>query len=252
MVHTAAASGYAAASATYAAGRPGYPAELAGWLTGALDLGPGRQVVDMGAGTGKFTRLLAATGADVTAVEPVTEMRARLAEALPGVVAVAGSATAIPLPDGSVDALTCAQAFHWFASAAALDEFARVLRPGGRLGLIWNIRDESAPWVADLTAIMAPYEAGVPRFASGDWRAPFPHPAFGAMAETQLPHGHEGPFEAVVMDRILSVSFIAALPAGEQAAVREKIEALRPRYPELQWPVVRFPYRTLAIAMSRR
>lgn len=251
MVHSAAASGHAAASATYAAGRPDYPPALASWLTGTLGLGHGARAIDMGAGTGKFTRLLAATGADVTAIEPVAEMRARLAEALPRVSALDGSATNIPLPDGSVDVLTCAQSFHWFASTAALDEFARVLRPGGRLGLIWNIRDENMPWVAALTAIMAPHVADAPTFRSGDWRRPFPHPAFGTMAEHRLPHAHEGRFARVVMDRILSVSFIAALPADEQAGGRAAIEALRPRHPELQHEAVRFPYTTTAVAMTR-
>ncbi|WP_245442530.1 class I SAM-dependent methyltransferase [Methylobacterium terrae] len=144
-LHPAAATGFASGADTYAKGRPDYPAALSTWLREALRLGPGRAVADLGAGTGKFTGLVAATGADVTAVEPVDAMRARLAASLPGVAALAGSAEAIPLPDGSLDALVCVQAFHWFSTPAALAEIRRVLKVGGRFGLVWNVRDEAAP-----------------------------------------------------------------------------------------------------------
>ncbi|MBI1217434.1 MAG: methyltransferase domain-containing protein [Rhodobacteraceae bacterium] len=251
-VHPAATAGYSTASGAYAAGRPDYPAALAGWLTGPLGLGPGTTVLDLGAGTGKFTARLAATGARVIAVEPVAAMRARLAADLPGVMALEGTAQAIPLPDASLDALTCAQSFHWFATAAALTEIARVLKPGGRFGLIWNVRDEQTPWVAALTAIMAPHEGDAPRFHSGAWRGPFPDPRFSAMEEAMFEHAHSGPFASVVLDRIMSVSFIAALPAAAQDEVRAQIAALPARFPDLADPArVTFPYRTRAFMMTR-
>ncbi len=120
--------------------------------------------MDLGAGTGKFTRLLARTGARVVAVEPVDAMRAQLAEALPQVQALAGSAQSIPLANGFADALVCAQAFHWFATVEALEEMRRVLTAEGRLGLVWNVRDESLDWVAEITRIITPYEGDAPRF----------------------------------------------------------------------------------------
>ena len=150
-VHKAAQQGFEKEAQAYARGRPDYPAALSAWLAQALGLGPGREVADVGAGTGKFTALLATTGATVVGVEPVDAMRAKIdALQLPTVRAMAGTAQAIPLSAATLDAVVCAQAFHWFATRDALDEFHRVLRPGGKLGLVWNVRDESVDWVADV------------------------------------------------------------------------------------------------------
>lgn len=122
-------------------------------LADALPLQAGRTVVDLGAGTGKFTRLLALTGAHVLAVEPVAEMRARLSELLPGVTVTAGTAEATGLPDGCADAVVAAQSWHWFQEADALAEVERLLRPGGALALVWNTYDTSVPWVRDFQDI---------------------------------------------------------------------------------------------------
>lgn len=143
-IHHAAAEGYSIGSDSYVRGRPDYPPEITGWLRGSLGLHAGTTVVDLGAGTGKFTPRLLETGTRVIAVEPVPQMLRELSDTLPQVEIVAGSADAIPLPDASVDAIVCAQAFHWFATPAALAEMHRILNPGGRLGFIWNVRDECA------------------------------------------------------------------------------------------------------------
>jgi ubiquinone/menaquinone biosynthesis C-methylase UbiE len=137
--------------------------------------------MDLGAGTGKFTPLLVATGASVVAVEPVDAMRAQLLSNLPTVTALAASAQALPLADASVDAVLCAQAFHWFATPAALREIGRVLKVGGKLGLVWNVRDESVDWVAAITRIIAPYEGDTPRFHTGEWRRLFPSERFSQL-----------------------------------------------------------------------
>lgn len=158
-VHSAAQQGFSAEAQRYAQGRPEYPEALSDWLRDALGLRPQTVAVDLGAGTGKFTRLLARTGARVVAVEPVDAMRAQLAEALPQVQALAGSAQSIPLANGFADALVCAQAFHWFATVEALEEMRRVLTAEGRLGLVWNVRDESLDWVAEITRIITPTKA---------------------------------------------------------------------------------------------
>lgn len=134
----------------YERGRPGYPEEAVRWLAGEQP----HDVIDLGAGTGKLTRSLLALGHRVTAVEPLDEMRAELQAAVPGARALVGSAESIPLPDASADVVTCAQAFHWFDHAKALPEIARVLRPGGRLALVWNSRDDRDPWMARLSAII--------------------------------------------------------------------------------------------------
>ncbi|HKE95520.1 MAG TPA: class I SAM-dependent methyltransferase, partial [Povalibacter sp.] len=146
-IHHAAAEGFSARADMYAKGRPEYPPELEGWLRDTLGLGIGATVVDLGAGTGKFIPRLLATGAAIVAVEPIVAMRAQLAAAFPDVRALSGTAECIPLADESVDVVICAQAFHWFATQAALSEIRRVLKPGGYLGLVWNVRDESVNWV---------------------------------------------------------------------------------------------------------
>lgn len=252
-VHAAARQGFEKQATTYARGRPDYPTALQGWLRETLALGPGQTVADVGAGTGKFTPQLVATGAEVLAIEPVDAMRAQMASAQPGVRALAGTADALPLADGSLDAIVCAQAFHWFATREALDEFARVLKPGGRLGLVWNVRDESVDWVAALTRIVTPHEGNAPRFHQGAWRHAFPHAGFGPLQESVFDHAHEGPPQQVIVDRFMSVSFIAALPTDEHARVRQQIEALIATHPALRGQaVVRFPYRTQAFVCIRR
>jgi SAM-dependent methyltransferase len=251
-VHAAAQAGYTREADTYVRGRPDYPDGILGWLRDAVQLSSGVRVADVGAGTGKFTRLLAATGADVLAIEPVDTMRTELA-GLSGVVAVAGTAQALPVEGATLDAVTCAQAFHWFASRAALDEFARVLRPGGRLALVWNVRDESVDWVRRITGVITPFEGDAPRFHTGAWRTAFPHPAFSPLEEAAFDHAHVGPPGRVVVDRIMSVSFIAAQPEAIREGVRAALLALIATHPDLAGrDTVAFPYRTVAFRCERR
>jgi SAM-dependent methyltransferase len=142
-------------AAAYERGRPGYPDEAVEWILARAASGDARpHVVDVGAGTGKFTASLAQRPAEVTAVEPDPAMRDRLAASLPGVTAVEGSAEHLPLADSSGDLVTMAQAWHWVEVEPASREIARVLRPGGALALVWNVRDAEVPWVAELTRVM--------------------------------------------------------------------------------------------------
>lgn len=137
-------------AAAYERGRPSYPPEAIDWL-----LPPGaRDVLDLGAGTGKLTTRLVERGLEVIAVDPIAEMLELLSTALPDTPALLGTAEQIPLPDNSVDAVLVAQAWHWFDPERAVAEVARVLRPGGRLGLVWNARDERMGWVKDLGRII--------------------------------------------------------------------------------------------------
>lgn len=124
-----------------------YLQDAVDWLIEKLGIKPGRQVVDLAAGTGTLTALLADVGADIVAVEPVAAMRDRLRARLPGIPVLAGVAEALPLADKSVDAVVVARAFLWFDARRAMDEIARVVRPGGCLGLIWHARDRSVEWV---------------------------------------------------------------------------------------------------------
>src|SRR4051794_25582630 len=109
-----------------------------------------RTALDLGAGTGKLTQRLLELGLDVIAIEPLDEMRALIP---PPARSLPGTAEDIPLPDASVDAIVVGQAFHWFDSSRALPEMARVLRPGGTIGLLWNLHDDRVSWVSKLCAL---------------------------------------------------------------------------------------------------
>jgi SAM-dependent methyltransferase len=245
VIHEAAARGFAQAADAYEHGRPGYPPAAVEHLCEALGIGPGRAVLDLAAGTGKLTRLLVPTGAELAAVEPVGEMRAALARALPGVTALAGTAENIPLAADSVDAVLAGSAFHWFHGDEALAEIHRVLRPGGRLGLMWNVRDESVPWVAELTAIMEPHRGSAPRYRSNAWKEAFRRTtAFSPLRCAEFRHVHRLEPEAVLA-RVASVSFVAALPERDRAAVLAGVRALLAYDPATRGrEVVELPYRT--------
>lgn len=253
QIHQAATTGYTSGTSAYLRGRPTYPEPVKNWLRETLLLGQDKTVLDVGAGTGKFIPLLQSTNAAIHALEPVEAMRAEIETNFPQVKTMAGSAENIPLPDASLDAIICAQAFHWFATPATLNEFSRILKPGGKLGLIWNVRDETKGWVASLTDIMTPYEEDVPRYHTGQWRKMFPTPGFSALQETQFPHQHTGAPEDVIIARVLSVSFIAALPKDERAKITQKIRTLIAGTPELcGQKTVSFPYTTAAFCCTKQ
>ena len=145
---------FGAQASAYERGRPSYPPEAVDWLLATGTGQPVRDVLDLGAGTGKLTSRLVERGLRVVAVDPITEMLDVLRESLPDTPALLGSAEQIPLDDDSVDAVLVAQAWHWFDPERAISEVVRVLRPGGRLGLLWNVRDERLGWVKDFGRIV--------------------------------------------------------------------------------------------------
>lgn len=244
--------GYHSGAAAYVAGRPGYPPEAESWLREALGLGPGRKALEVGAGTGKFLPTLLQTGAQAIVLEPIAEMREQLVATWPDVTALAGSADAIGLPDVSVDAVICAQSFHWFATRGAVAEMRRVLVPGGVLGLIWNGRDENVPWVKALSDITDRYEGDTPRYRSGAWRGVFPAPGLEFIGERHVRNSHVGPIEDVVIKRTLSVSFIAGLAANDRSDIEREVRKLIARTPELAaGKPVAFPYETSMYAYRR-
>ncbi|WP_248751733.1 class I SAM-dependent methyltransferase [Pseudomonas sp. MWU15-20650] len=251
-VHPSAQHGFSTQAVTYAQGRPDYPRQLTGWLADALHINAQSTVIDLGAGTGKFTRLLSTLAPTLIAVEPVAAMGAQLTKLLPDVRLVDGTAESIPLPSASADAVVCAQAFHWFSTRAALADIHRVLKPGGRLGLVWNVRDESVDWVAAITQIITPYEGDTPRFHTGRWREAFTGEYFSDPKMICFPYSHVGSPQEVIMDRFLSVSFIAALPASEKARVTEQLRRLIDTHPALKGrDTVAFPYQTQAYVCNR-
>ena len=146
---------FGSAAGTYESGRPDYPIQAVDWMLQPVVGGERSiRVADVGAGTGKLTRAAVELGAEVVAVDPDPKMLAVLREHVHGVPTFVGSAERLPLPDASVDAVLLGQAWHWVEPGAGSAEVGRVLRSGGVLGLVWNIRDEAVPWVARLTRIM--------------------------------------------------------------------------------------------------
>ena len=225
-IHEQAAKGFAAGADAYERGRPEHSRESVALLARELGFGPGSRVVDLGAGTGKLTRQLVELGADVVAIEPIPEMRAKLEEALPQVQVRGGTAEDLPLPNHSVDAVLVAQAFHWFDALRALSEIRRVLRPGGGLGLIWQARDASVPWVARLNEIIDAADDGHPRFRTGAWRSAFELTAlFEPLQEATLHSVQRATPEAIV-DRVASISYIAAMTDEHRQPVLADVRRL--------------------------
>lgn len=251
-VHHAAAEGFAAGARAYEAGRPGYPPAAVSWLARELRVGPGHRVLDLAAGTGKLTGALVATGADVVAVEPVAEMRQLLGQRVPGAEVLDGTAESIPLGGGSVDAVTVAQAFHWFDAGPAIEEIHRVLRPGGSLGVIFNVRDESVRWQARLTQLFRPLEGDTPRHRHGAWRA-----ALDASGRFERPREASFPFGPAttvdgVLDRVRSMSFVAAAERRSRDELLSAVRALLADDPETAGrETFPFPYRTEVLALDR-
>lgn len=212
---------------------PSYPLTALAELADALALGAGRTVVDLGAGAGLFTRLLALTGARVVAVEPVAALRGRLADLLPSVTVADGTAERTGLAGGSAHAVVAAQAWHRFDSAAALTEAEHVLAPGGGLGLVWNTYDETVPWVRaslDVLTRHAPRALPGPRACA--WREALEaRPGWGPVRERHFANPH-GMSRAAVIDRVLSGRGIRALDEAGRARVRREVEDVLDTHPE--------------------
>jgi SAM-dependent methyltransferase len=233
QIHPTASDGFGAAAHAYERSRPDYPTEAIDRLTRELEIERGCLVLDLGAGTGKLTRMLTPTGARVVALEPVEPMRHRFSEALAGLPLVGGMAEALPFDEETFDAVVAAQAFHWFQADRALAEVSRVLRPQGRLGLLWNVRNETVPWVKELTRVIEPYEARAPREHWKAWRGAFSRSdLFGTLHQRRFPHEQRLRPEGLV-ERVASMSFIASLPAAERKTVFEQVRGLATTHPDL-------------------
>jgi len=251
-VHRVALTGFGSTAELYEEARPGYPDKAVAWLIDQLRIGPGSRVVDLAAGTGKLTRMLMDSRATVIAIEPIEAMRALLANTSPGSLAVGGEAEALPLRSGSVDALTIAQAFHWIDTPPTHAELARVIRPGGRLGIVWNARDRGVPWVDAVWSIMDRVEKHAP------WRN---HEAISE-AGRQLPGFSPFRSERFVLDhvitpdlliaRLASVSHMAVLAEGARQAVLREVRQILATHPDTrERQALQVAYRTDCFVADR-
>ena len=244
-IHPAASGGYAVAVDAYERSRPGYPLEAVAWLARTLRIHSGSTVLELGAGTGKLTSQLVPLRARLVALEPVAEMRAKLAPSVPSAMPLAATAEALPLGDATIDAAVAAQAFHWFDHDVALRELARVLRPGGRLGLTWNVRDRSVDWSRRLTEIIERLAGDAPRHGSAIWQGAFERSGrFSPVGDGSFPNPMSVTPEQLV-DRVASISFVAAAGPAERGEVLNDVRGLIATHPDLVGRErIMFPYRT--------
>jgi SAM-dependent methyltransferase len=240
----------------YEAARPSYPTEAVAHIVGHGGIGPGRRVLDLAAGTGKLTRLLVPTGAEVVAVEPVAGMRDRLVASQPDIEVHDGTAEALPFDDGSFDAVTVAQAFHWFDPAVALREVHRVLRDRGHLFLVWNTRDRDHDWVRQFGDLLVdgphaerPYDS----YYDVDYAAVVAEA--GGFTPLELwTQAWEQPCDPdLLVARAESVSVVGSLPPADKERVLDRIRHLADTHPDLagrsRFP---FPYTTRVYRCRRR
>ncbi len=246
-IHQTAARGFARAGEVYERGRPGYPEVAVALLAGELGIGPGRTVIDLAAGTGKLTRSLVPLGADLIAIEPVAEMRAQLTRGIEGVPTLDGTAEAIPLADASADVVLVAQAFHWFDAAAAAAEIARVLRPGGGLGVLRNQWDESIQWVAEMQSLVHSHAGHAPRHDTTPWAERVTRTElFTPWSERPFAHVVPGDLDALLA-RVSSVSYISTLTDADRAGVLDGVRSIVAASPQTRDRVeLAMPYVTHA------
>jgi SAM-dependent methyltransferase len=227
--------GFDRSAATYERARPDYPVAAIRYLGRVLPVRRGTTVIDLGAGTGKFTRALAPLGAARIAVEPTPGMRRVFEQTVPDVPLLDGTAEEMPLPDGFADAVVSAQAFHWFRTRPALREIRRVLRRGGGLGLVWNTRDHTVRWSRKLTEIIDRHRTTVPPWQkrtgptyrdvtlAPEFRDP--RIGFTPLRYRKFRHTQVGTPELFI-ERTLSVSSVAILPKAKQREVAEEVREL--------------------------
>jgi ubiquinone/menaquinone biosynthesis C-methylase UbiE len=252
-VHEVAQRGFGSEAETYDRSRPTYPPDALAWLIEHLRIIPDRVIADVAAGTGKMTRLLEPTGATLVAVEPVEGMWQVLRRTAPTVPVIASTAEALAFADESLDAIVVAQAFHWFDADAAAQEARRVLRRGGRLGLIWNGRDRTVDWVNSVWSVMDRVEKHAPwRVHEDPWRAGFTDERwFGPLHEKIFRHEQTLTPEGVV-ERFRGVSHLAVLSTEERELYLDEIREVLATHPETRGKrALQIPYRVDAYWAER-
>jgi ubiquinone/menaquinone biosynthesis C-methylase UbiE len=213
-------------AALYDRARPGYPAEAVEFALRPLRDRPDLRALDVGAGTGKLTRQLCAAGVTTIAVEPAPGMLKVLKHTVSRAQVLAGSAEELPLPDAAVDLVAVGQAFHWFDEMPALREIHRVLKPGGGVALIWNVRDERNELQRALSEIIDPLEGSTPRRTQRNWKTLLADSGLFEHTERRLFEHVQETDEQGVVDRVTSISFISAAAPPLREDVESRVRAL--------------------------
>ncbi len=224
-----AVSAYEQAVSEYRKGRPDYPATAIDWMAATVGLHAGSVVLDLGAGTGNLTRHLRRHVGHVVAVEPVEAFRHELTR-LDGVPAVAGTAGAIPLREGTFDLVAIGQAFHWFAERRSVREIGRVLGEGGWLALVWNVRPGEPPIHRAVNEVLAPFRGRAPAYGNGEWKGAFDERSPLRLGPSHVEAWVRAVDEPTFLARFLSVSVIAELSDPARAQVRRKLEEVFARF----------------------
>jgi ubiquinone/menaquinone biosynthesis C-methylase UbiE len=211
--------GFTRASLAYERARPEYPDQARDFVARTFQLGPGKTVVEIGGGTGKWTRQLVRTGAEVIVVEPVPAMHRQLRRAVPGVRVLARRGEETRLPSASADLVTVAQAMHWLDGPRALEEFDRILRPGGGVAVIYNERRERGVRGPQLRELLDRYRPRHARlYTSGAWKWAFRQSQTFAPLSLFRYKNQQVLDREAMLDRYRSISFVSALPPRRQRA----------------------------------
>lgn len=247
-LHPSAQNGFSQHAELYQKSRPSYPPEIIDWLRHDLGLNAASEVIDLGAGTGKFIPYLKQITSRIQAIEPISEMLEQLKIVYPNIHCIQTDSHNLKLPLNSIDAILCAQSFHWFADQASVKEIHQVLKPHASLGLIWNQRDTRFPWIKALAEFLIPLEGDTPRYHHGTWQTIFENSnLFRFESEHTFSFQHTGTVEQVVVQRILSTSFVAASSIEKKEYIRyEVLKIVKDHLQKDLHDIVNFPYITHA------
>jgi ubiquinone/menaquinone biosynthesis C-methylase UbiE len=234
-VNTVAAQGFEQAATVYEQARPSYPNEVIDFIKSLYDKPD--IIIDLGAGTGKLTRLLAPIGArEIIAIEPVSAMRENLKKIPIITKIIDGTAEHIPFENNTIDMIICGQSFHWFANHRALAEFNRVLKPNGLLVLVWNVADHRGrEWAEKIYEYVDSFRSnGVTRYKTMEWKIAFENQTFFSSLQHKQFTNQQRATRDLAIKRILSISFVAALPSAQQSKLIDEVRKMFDNVEELR------------------